>query len=243
MDSFCYFPRTSAFLILSISVLVYAEFSGNFRTDVENNNSGLTCAINKCNTGPEQHCLNGGICVFDQSTCESSCKCISGYSGSLCQTTHKLKVVTSEKDKSTVRADKKTRSEFDEPAETGINMATSSVATIMTTSDPRYNICKEDSLERTDNERSCSRTFKCKYGVCEKTLEDNNGWTGWRYDCICDIGAVGLMCENKCCLNCGAHGICAVHNGTEYCSCEHQYKGLKCDVFVPVPVSKYYMAT
>ena len=228
------------FMLVASRYLINCEMADQLRTESVPGVSELTCAYDKCNTEPQNFCLNGGICVFDQRTCESSCHCAEGYSGSMCQTPNALKVVPeSEKDElPPKRSRSKTKfdnfNEMDEPG----NEISSSLTTDMTTTDPKYNICKNSALERTEIERACSRTFTCKYGVCEKSLEENDGWTGYKYDCRCDVGAVGLMCEHRCCLDCD-HGTCAVHNGTEYCSCEQQYKGARCEEYVPVPVSKY----
>lgn len=212
--------------------------SEKFRTERENDKMGLSCSFDKCNVSPEYFCLNGGSCVFDQSTCESSCRCAEGYSGSLCQTPDALKVVSSDINKlpsEEIRENMKNKDVTDEMNEFQDHAISSS--TIITTQGPKYNICKDTDMERTEKERACSRTFKCKYGVCEKSLEENKSWSGYKYDCKCDVGAIGLMCEHRCCLKCD-HGTCEVHNGTEYCSCEAHYKGMTCDEYVPIPVSK-----
>ena len=229
------------FLLLVSGDFIKCEMSDQFRTASVPDISELSCAYDKCSSEPQQFCLNGGSCVFDQRTCESSCRCAEGYSGSICETTN-LKVVPPNKDE---RPTDRSRSRMkmgnsDELKHLDDEMP-SSLTTEMTTTDPKYNICKESAPERSESERACSRTFRCKYGVCEKSLEENDGWTGYKYDCRCDVGAVGLMCEHRCCLNCD-HGTCVVHNGTEYCSCEQQYKGMRCEEYVPVPVSKYRLS-
>ena len=228
-------------LLLVYINMVKGEMAEQLRTESVPSASELSCAYDKCNTEPQNFCLNGGSCVFDQRTCESSCRCAKGYSGLICQTPNDLKVVPgTETDENPPESRSRLRMKLENfnGVKKPRNEIPSSLTTDMTTTDPKYNICKDSSLERTETERACSRTFTCKYGVCEKSLEENDGWTGYKYDCRCDVGAVGLMCEHRCCLDC-EHGTCAVHNGTEYCSCEQQYKGSRCEEFVPMPVSEY----
>ena len=204
------------------------EVSDTFRSNVGGQTSFQSCELNECSADVEEFCMNGGICIFDEENCSSSCTCAVGHSGRRCE-------ISEEQLQETPTV---LRKEIGFRAGEFVKSENAISATLMTTSDPRFNVCRESALERTESERTCSRNFVCQYGVCEKTMEETNGWMGWKYDCVCDLGSVGLMCEHRCCLNCGAHGTCAVHNGTEYCSCEHQYKGLSCNIFVPVPVSK-----
>ncbi|KAK3602705.1 hypothetical protein CHS0354_017147 [Potamilus streckersoni] len=114
-----------------------------------------------------------------------------------------------------------------------------SLGTISRTLDPRYNVCSEYPLLRTVSERRCADNMICRYGMCKTTPIKN----ALIYDCVCDIGARGLLCEYKCCKNCGAHGECmndanAEGNYTQYCDCHGRYIGEKCDVYFPEPISK-----
>lgn len=58
-----------------------------------------------------------------------------------------------------------------------------------------YNVCDANSVNRTISERMCDSGWKCIYGVC-RTDEHGSPW------CDCDPGAVGQVCQDRCCKDC-----------------------------------------
>ncbi|XP_060577096.1 uncharacterized protein LOC132734378 isoform X2 [Ruditapes philippinarum] len=108
----------------------------------------------------------------------------------------------------------------------------------------KYNVCDEDYIERSKEERTCEHVkgIECVYGVCNETLIDYGTWTGYNTTCSCDYGARGLFCENKCCLHCGENGKCDLRpdgdNLTEHCNCRRRYTGFFCEIFLPDPVNE-----
>ena len=58
----------------------------------------------------------------------------------------------------------------------------------------RYNVCSEQYIERSEEERTCEHgqhDVKCVYGVCNETEVDYGTWTGYETDCVCDYGSTG----------------------------------------------------
>ena len=228
MDAIIKICRIIPFILLVTGTFVNSEVSETLKQkpDLASFN---TCHSNKCSEDGDVLCLNGGLCIFDPDSCLNSCACASGFSGPRCEFLELPETQPEPRKKVNFAR------EFGDME----TVDSSSTSSVIITPDPRYNVCGDTAYERTVEERTCSRTFVCQYGVCEKTLEETNGWMGWKYDCLCDLGSVGLLCEHRCCLDCGEHGTCDVHNNTKYCSCQHHYKGDNCSIFVPVPVSKF----
>lgn len=96
-----------------------------------------------------------------------------------------------------------------------------------TTGHRSYNVCDTSYRQRPFSERSCYGAHECLYGIC---LQNNTV-----YRCLCDIGAVGGRCQNKCCKQCGGNGECDKTYGTEeeVCNCHINYTGEFCDIYDP----------
>ncbi|XP_045160174.2 uncharacterized protein LOC123525300 [Mercenaria mercenaria] len=76
------------------------------------------------------------------------------------------------------------------------------------------------------SERMCTPGLVCKYGTCSS---EHKG-TYIAFDCSCDKGASGLLCEHKCCLDCGNNGRCDIFaDGKPYCRCRRGYSGDNCE--------------
>ena len=91
---------------------------------------------------------------------------------------------------------------------------------------PGSRLCNNDYFYRNESERTCGSNVTCKYGRC--VIEDATAV------CLCDNGAVGPLCEQECCLDCGLHGECRIHEQIgHYCHCFGNYTGDKCSVRSP----------
>jgi hypothetical protein len=89
-------------------------------------------------------------------------------------------------------------------------------------------VCSDNYKKRPLSERMCTPGLVCTYGSCSS---DHKG-SYIAFDCSCDKGASGLLCENKCCLDCGNHGHCAIFaDGKPYCRCRKGYFGDSCEHF------------
>ena len=85
--------------------------------------------------------------------------------------------------------------------------------------------CDKSYIPRTFTERTCTLGLLCRFGTCFVDHQD----TYIAYTCHCDEGAVGIFCEHKCCLACGARGSCQLlPNGTQFCNCDIGYQGSEC---------------
>ena len=95
-----------------------------------------------------------------------------------------------------------------------------------TTELPGYSLCNNNYVYRNTSERTCGSNVTCQYGQC--VIENATAI------CLCDEGASGSLCEHKCCLECGLHGECRIHEQLgEYCHCFGNYTGDRCDVTTP----------
>ncbi|KAK3601550.1 hypothetical protein CHS0354_027690 [Potamilus streckersoni] len=84
---------------------------------------------------------------------------------------------------------------------------------------------KTDCLSKyTRNTRFCLGMIPCFYGDC--VTDNETSITG----CKCYPGAVGDLCTDPCCLDCGLHGECRVNmaDGSQFCSCYINYTGEGC---------------
>lgn len=87
-------------------------------------------------------------------------------------------------------------------------------------------LCKNNYVHRNVSERTCGSNVTCQYGRC--VMENSIAI------CLCDEGAWGPQCEHECCLECGLHGECRIHEQLgEYCHCFGNYTGDQCDVTSP----------
>lgn len=74
--------------------------------------------------------------------------------------------------------------------------------------------------------RSCSTGLECEYGRCSSKFYGSYV----AFECTCDKGARGLLCEQKCCLDCGSNGQCDFYpDGTPFCFCRRGYYGTRCE--------------
>ena len=95
-----------------------------------------------------------------------------------------------------------------------------------TTETPGHNPCNSNFVYRNVIERTCGSNLTCEYGWC---LNENSTTV-----CLCDEGAWGPLCQHECCLDCGLHGECRIHEQIgEYCHCFGNYTGDQCDVTSP----------
>lgn len=86
--------------------------------------------------------------------------------------------------------------------------------------------CKANYKLRPLAERMCAPGLVCKYGACSR---DHRG-SYIAFECACDPGAKGLMCDTKCCLDCGGNGRCSIYyDGSEQCDCRRGYYGPQCE--------------
>lgn len=91
-------------------------------------------------------------------------------------------------------------------------------------------VCSDSYKTRPLQERKCASGLVCEYGTCSS---EHKG-TYISFDCSCDAGASGMLCEHKCCLDCGSNGRCAIFaDGKEYCRCRKGYFGGKCEQSEP----------
>ncbi|KAL3861770.1 hypothetical protein ACJMK2_007791 [Sinanodonta woodiana] len=239
--------------------------NNNNNTDI----GSVQCTFDICKSFVNKYCLNDGLCMLDKNTCINYCICKSNYGGKRCEI-EKSSQFTTTSGGSKNTSDSKSHCAQNIMCQHGIcdrhlymkgiyqcncyqgwtgifcetNINTTnitedySLGMLSTTPGPRYNVCTEHPLLRTLSERRCADNMICRYGTCKKTPIKN----ALIYDCVCDIGARGLLCEYKCCKHCGDHGEClndanAEGNYTQYCDCHGRYIGEKCDVFVPEPIS------
>lgn len=87
-------------------------------------------------------------------------------------------------------------------------------------------VCSDSYKTRPLSERMCTPGLVCNYGVCSS---EHKG-TYIAFDCSCDKGASGLLCENKCCLYCGSNGRCRLFpDGKQFCQCRRGYFGDNCE--------------
>ncbi|KAL4235660.1 hypothetical protein ACF0H5_004055 [Mactra antiquata] len=87
-------------------------------------------------------------------------------------------------------------------------------------------VCKDNYKTRPLSERMCISGLVCKYGKCSS---DNKG-SYIAFECACDQGAMGMLCDTKCCLDCGGNGRCDIYyDGSEYCKCRRGYYGPLCE--------------
>ena len=93
--------------------------------------------------------------------------------------------------------------------------------------------CDANYTMRPIEERKCN-AMTCVYGSCK---ERNTTFTvgeeamiGTAFYCACDEHVDGILCNKKCCLDCGENGRCEL-NGTEpFCNCKtHQWMGPFCN--------------
>ena len=95
-----------------------------------------------------------------------------------------------------------------------------------------YNIC-ESKTERVESERTCRGwNWKCRYGICKlKNIKSSNIPEPY---CECDPGAIGEICQNKCCRSCH-YGNCSYikEDDREICKCDLNYTGAYCETRVP----------
>ncbi|KAH3867706.1 uncharacterized protein LOC127867596 [Dreissena polymorpha] len=99
--------------------------------------------------------------------------------------------------------------------------------------DPRYNAC---SAQTPMKERQCG-PHVCVFGTCKQEVVNHGTWQGTKIVCECDIGARGLDCSERCCLDCGENGRCNLLKNTEVCDCRSRYVGERCETRLPDPVS------
>ena len=89
--------------------------------------------------------------------------------------------------------------------------------------------CSSSYKLRPRDDRMCQFGFRCMYGSCSSDYSLKQ----ITFQCKCDPGAMGLFCENKCCLNCGQNGQCDVKpDGTQFCFCRRGYTGQNCEISV-----------
>ncbi|KAL3869474.1 hypothetical protein ACJMK2_042151 [Sinanodonta woodiana] len=98
------------------------------------------------------------------------------------------------------------------------NLPLTSSGTITTVPLPQSTNCLSNYTINT----SCP--VPCMYGEC---VLDNETMR-----CICYPGAVGEICQDPCCLDCGSHGDCAINraNGSQFCGCHPSYTGERCEI-------------
>lgn len=76
------------------------------------------------------------------------------------------------------------------------------------------------------DQRTCSTGLECEFGTCSSI----NYGSYIAFECKCDRGAQGLLCEKKCCKNCGKNGRCDFYpDGTPFCFCKRGFYGNKCE--------------
>ena len=86
--------------------------------------------------------------------------------------------------------------------------------------------CSDRYKRKPLGERSCSTGLECKYGRCSSV----NYGSYIAFECKCDRGAKGLLCEQKCCKKCGKNGRCDFYpDSTPFCFCKRGYYGNKCE--------------
>lgn len=86
--------------------------------------------------------------------------------------------------------------------------------------------CSDKYKYRPREERHCVTGLECKYGKCSSM----NYGSYIAFECKCDRGAKGLLCEQKCCLNCGTNGRCDFKpDGTPFCFCRRGFYGYRCE--------------
>ncbi|KAH3695067.1 hypothetical protein DPMN_082518 [Dreissena polymorpha] len=97
--------------------------------------------------------------------------------------------------------------------------------------DDADSVCSSSYQQRPDDDRKCQFGFRCMYGTCSSDSSSKQ----ITFQCKCDPGAMGIFCEQKCCLNCGQNGNCDVRpNGTPFCFCRRGFTGEKCEIEYPL---------
>lgn len=106
---------------------------------------------------------------------------------------------------------------------------TGSISDALSTSDEDQdsdNVCSDNYQTRPLSERMCTPGLVCTYGSCSS---EHKG-TYIAFECSCDKGAKGLLCDEKCCLECGANGRCErLPDGHQFCRCRRGYYGNTCE--------------
>ncbi|KAK3601549.1 hypothetical protein CHS0354_027689 [Potamilus streckersoni] len=76
----------------------------------------------------------------------------------------------------------------------------------------------------------CPGGLPCRYGDC---VTDNVTSVT---RCECYPGAVGDLCDEPCCLDCGPHGVCTINraNSSQFCGCHPNYTGESCAIPKPI---------
>ncbi|XP_033727792.1 uncharacterized protein LOC117317104 [Pecten maximus] len=170
---------------------------------------GLECNNTRTNICMDvaDFCLNGGTCHYDTSSCQYQCRCTRLFTGRRCG--ERKNFIQSERDI------------YKSP--TGIDRSPREISRKTLSPSPTEDyVCSPNYKIRPLDERDCTIGFACMYGYCN--IEN------FSFDCSCDIGGVGPLCENKCCLQCSEHGRCELENGIEFCHCATNYEGRLCEI-------------
>ena len=243
--------RTSSF-ILYLKILTFVECESNaeqstsvFTTDGNLGHVTIDDGSSQSTT-PIKDCGLGIICIHG--TCHPTipflCECDEHWSGPLCD-----KIECSpgcscvDEDNITCSGTENYMNSTDPRNENNglspntTDLSPSKIDKELDTS--KRNVCESNYTNRTLRERECVPSFRCDYGVCKMNVTEMS----LQMTCHCDPGAVGSMCEFRCCKFCGKYGKCdfnvtnledgRYHIGEEFCSCHRNYTGDTCEKLRP----------
>ena len=91
-----------------------------------------------------------------------------------------------------------------------------------------------------DLDHNCAPQFKCKNGVCLKSITSNSE----SFKCLCEYGYIGTFCEKKCFRDCGIHGDCIITDKNTHatdCVCNQGYTGQYCTVKAKTKIGMYIL--
>lgn len=83
-------------------------------------------------------------------------------------------------------------------------------------------------MEEIDPEAFCLPGFACQHGQCDQEALGMN-----KVKCRCDPNWIGTFCQDRCDLDCGNHGYCAILetvNDTVGCICHWNHTGTRCEI-------------
>lgn len=179
--------------------------------------SETSTPVDKCETG-EISCIHGQCAI---ATNKYTCKCDKGWGGDTCNETQCVKQCSEGYYCHFVTSSVQICLESIQDIHT-----VSTVSVTPVTRETRViNVCHDEYQTRDKKERECSSGFTCQYGVCKDK--------GGEQRCQCDPGASGVLCDIKCCRDCGQLGVCVIDKDlTEICTCHNNYTGINCTMML-----------
>ncbi|KAK3089462.1 hypothetical protein FSP39_003803 [Pinctada imbricata] len=189
----------------------------------------------------ERTCLNTFVCIHGycdrHSTRGFRCVCDTTWGGVFCDKS----LCPSECPEDCIAEGNSRYICNNKPQEDNSTTAPSTAQVVQSACDANYTM-------RPLEERKCL-PLTCKFGQCKKTkvnitVQGQVNVTT-NIACVCDDNVDGILCQNKCCLECGENGRCELDEDSEpFCNCRtNRFYGEFCNLTRTDPGPQYLKET